>query len=242
MLFKRSRKTWVGLLAFALWVPVSCALAQIVEHRSVMFVLVDLSETWHRPDTLSRNEALLQHVSKGVVELASRTDRPAYVAFIGIGDQSLGLTPICEATYHPTLLQGSKKQVLQKPAQLATFLEACSKASLSRPTAKWTDISGALDLMRRQLGDEPKATNRFAIILSDMKEERKSKIPIEASLKDFRMVVAYRVLPEDDRDPKAFNDRLTHWREKLKRWGGHVTMIVDTGLVGPTIADMARKK
>lgn len=230
------------MLALALWLPISCALAQIVEHRSVIFVLVDLSETWHRPDTLSRNEALLKRVSRGVVELASRTERPAYIAFIGIEDQSLALTPICENTYHPTLLQGPKTPVLRKPAELANFLDTCSKGSLNRPTAKWTDISGALDLMRRQMGDEPKATERFAIILSDMKEERKSKIPIEASLQGFRMVVAYRVLPEDDRDPKAFNERLFSWREKLKRWGGNVTTIVDTGLVGETIADMARKK
>ncbi len=240
---KRRRKLLGGLLALALSFSITSAIAQIFEHRSVMFVLVDLSETWHRADTHSRNEELLIRVNRGVAELASRTERPAYIAFIGIEGQSLAPTPICHATYHSALLRGSKKQVhLKNPAELATFLETCIKAALSRPTAKWTDISGALDLMRRQMGDEPKATERFAVVLSDMKEERKSKIPIEAALNGFRIVVAYRVLPEDDRDPKAFNDRLAHWREKLKRWGGSVTMIVDTGLVGETIADMARKK
>jgi hypothetical protein len=216
--------------------------AQVVEHRSAIFVLVDLSQTWHRKDTLTRNEALLKRVADGVVALAGRTDRPTFVAFIGIESASMARTLICEATYHPTLIRGTKRRVINKATELGDFLGTCSKGALSSPTAGWTDISGALDLMQRQMGDEHQATERYAVVLSDMKEERQYRAMVEPNLHGYRILVAYRVLPEDDRDPNGFKRRLSEWRDRLTRWGASVTMVVDTGLVGEAIAGLARPK
>lgn len=213
--------------------------AQVVEHRSAIFVLVDLSQTWHNKENFSRNERVLQRVSQGVVELAARVDRPAYISFVGIATRSASQTPICEATYHSQLLQ-KKGTLLQKPRELASFLEACSKAALSRPIAQWTDITGALDYVSRQVSDGQDQVARYAIVISDMKEERDSKALREPDLKRFNMLLAYRVLLEDDRDMGRLERRLKDWEHRLKTNGARVSKIMDTGLVAEAVARMVQ--
>lgn len=214
------------------------AAGQVVEHRSAVFVLVDLSKTWHRMDTQSRNQALLKKVSQGVVELVGRIERPTYVAFVAIDDRSILQTPICEATYNPKLLP-SKTVVIQRARELGSFLNTCSAAALSRPIALATDISGALDFASRLLGEGPKSIDRYVIILSDMKEERGARMPVELRLNGFRMLLTYRALPEDDRNPDGFERRITDWRKRLNDAGARVSRVLDTGLVGQSIADLA---
>jgi hypothetical protein len=218
------------------------ALAHAAEHKSAVFVLVDLSGTWHYRQADQRNLSLLRKTEQGVEQLTKRLERPIYIAYIGIEDHSITQTPICEATYHPVLLSGSKRTVLQRPQDLDAFLSTCSTAALARPTAGWTDISGAFDLMERQLGDDARGMDKYAVVLSDMKEERQTKFTVTPDLKDYKVLLAYRVLPEDDRDPAAFRQRISGWKKKLGSWGATVSTVADTGLITDSIVRLGAAK
>jgi hypothetical protein len=213
--------------------------ADVPDVRSAIFVAVDLSQTWHRKDTGARNEALLDTINQGVVSLAGRIVRPSFVAYSTIGEQGLAQTFICSAVYHSTLLQGRNDTVLKTRRELGSFLGVCGKAARARSSAQLTDISGGLHFLSRQLGDHQESIERYVVVLSDMKEERGSRGVAPLNLKGFKVLLVYRALPEDDRDPRALEARLSSWRKRLTDAGATVTSVIDTGLVARSIANLA---
>jgi hypothetical protein len=208
--------------------------------RSAVYVLVDISETWHRKENAPRNQDVLRAVNQGILALGKRIDRPGVFAYATIGDLAVTQGLVCNAIYRPTLIALKKDTtILKREEDLRTFLSACAKAALLRPGAPRTDISGALDFVSRQIGEKQTTVDRYAIVLSDMKEERGARGPTTLNLKGFKVLFAYRALPEDDRNPKELETRLQLWRKRLTEAGATVTAVIDTGLVAQAITQLA---
>ena len=221
---------WASLPAFAESLP---------DVRSAVFVLVDVSKTWLNMASATRNEAVLKSVNRGVLALSKRIERASFVAYGQIGDQAVTQTLICSANYQPTLLTLAKGTTLRKEDELREFLGSCVKPILDRSPAAWTDISGSLSFVSRQLGDNKMKVTPYVIVVSDMKEERGSKGPVELNLKGFKVLLVYRALPEDDKKPNELETRLKTWRDRLTKFGATVATIIDTGLVEQEIAKLA---
>jgi len=238
-LITRKAARCAGVVA-ALAVPVFAMAADLPDVRSAVFVLVDISETWHRKGNESRNQAVLRAVNEGVLALNKRIDRASLVGYATIGDQAVTQTLVCNAIYRPTLITMTREgTLLKKEEELRSFLGACAKGTLLRPSAPWTDISGALNFVSRQVGQEQSKVDRYAILLSDMKEERGNRGVTRLDLKGFKVLLVYRALPEDDRNPKELEGRLELWRKRLTDAGARVSMVIDTGLVAQAVAQMA---
>jgi hypothetical protein len=207
--------------------------------RSAVYVLVDISETWHNKTSAARNQEVLSKTNQGILALSKRIDRASLFAYGAIGDQAVTQTMICDAVYRTSLINLRKgTAVLKSEAELRTFLGACAKATLLRPGASQTDISGALNFLGKQSG-EKQTVDRYAIILSDMKEERGKRGAVELNLKGFKILLVYRALPGDNINPAELEKRLKTWRERLTKAGATATTVIDTGLVAQAVAQLA---
>lgn len=220
------------------------AFAQAVdEPRSSVSILVDLSETWHNDQSRGHNKTVLEIVADATIEFGKQARPPVHVRALPIGDVSLLRPPMCEALFDPKLICGTKpgdKTFCQEKA-LRNYLKTdCTRFVLTRPKEKWTDISGAIASAGR-LSAQQAGGERAIIVLSDMFEERpKGQPPAEFSLQGFRVLLVYRTLDDDRRQPERLDRRLNEWTAKLSAAGARVHKIPDQGLTVGQIVRLLR--
>jgi len=224
--------------------PPTWSASSINEPRSTISILVDLSQTWHNERSGNQNRTVLETVFEAAIELSKRYHPPTHIRVLPIGDASLMRPPLCDAVYDPKLISAPSKSGngFTQETRLRKYLKAdCTRFVVSRPREKFTDISGAIDSAARlalggRAGDE-----RALIVLSDMKEDLpRGQIPPELSLPGFRILIVYRVLPEDRRAPNLLDKRLGEWKARLTGAGGRVEVVPDQGVTPGQVGRLLR--
>jgi len=211
--------------------PIVPALAQQGEDEplSSVTVLVDLSESWHNQKNRNDNIHLLRVVGQAVVRMVDRMMAPVQIRYLPIGDISLFARPLCEVVFSPKLLAGrSRSGIMSNPRELASYLtEDCPTFLLSRPVQPLTDISGAIDTAAR-LAEQQLGNQKLLLVVSDMKEElRRGQAPVRFALPGFRMLVLYRPLDEDRRNPGSLDERIRQWRKRIEGAGAKVDLDIE---------------
>lgn len=213
------------------------------EPRSSIAILVDLSQTWHNDRSRSINKSTLQSVMEATINLGERFEAPVHIVVLPIGDSSLLRPPLCRALYAPKLISPptSANSVFTQSRSLRKYLMTdCIQFILSRPKEKFTDISGAVASAER-ISTNQHPSQRAIIILSDMLEERPKGQPAPVlSLRGFNILILYRVLDEDRRQPPRLDKRLEEWDRNLKAAGGRVTIVPDQGITEGSIVRFLR--
>lgn len=188
-------------------------------------VLVDLSETWHNDPARQRNMGLLSAVNAAVATAAEAgNNNPAAISYYLISANNYFAEVHCNTTYTLALIPGEDGYYARGP--LLEYLDTCARAALERPTENVTPIFAAIataaETMRDAPGQEP--TAKRIVILSDLKEESGPPPPHDPNdLAGFDVIVLFRALPEDQRDPALLQQRIRSWRQELSGRGARVT-------------------
>jgi len=114
-------------------------------------------------------------------------------------------------------------------AQKRAFLESVEKFGSDILPSKYTDITGGL-LQAIEYLNETKATEKYILIFSDLKEEIK-----QGQVRDFPInfngthVVAINVtkLQSDNVDPREYQQRVDAWAARVKQGNGDWKLIND---------------
>jgi hypothetical protein len=192
-----------------------------------VYVLVDLSETWHNAAEKARNHDELVEVGEGIGIAASNFDPPIQVEYRVIGARSLGKRPICKVLYRPSLLAAKQPspELVSTEAELRQVLGgSCPDSIVKQPAEPLTEISAAIVSATSE--PRPPQSRRLLILLSDFKEESLKSADNgaldAARLKETKVLMIYRVLPEDQGDPSALMARVARWRKLLQDRGATV--------------------
>lgn len=227
----------LGLLAIASFLS-SCTPPKEVPSLEV-FVLVDLSETWHNAASDDRNLHVLQEIGAGIVQAADNREPPISVQYRPIGTESLDQGPLCDVLYEPVLVNTKKLRPdyqITKPAKLKSFLiEDCPAFVVGRPAQGLTRISAAFDSVAQKKKDPH--TKRFIIVASDFFEEAGGPPPPLSDLHGSHVLLVYRPVDKDGQNPQALEARIDAWAAKLIASGATVEKISDTGLKAVDIAN-----
>lgn len=211
--------------------------------KTEIFVLVDLSKTWHDPADAAKEQAtreLLQEVGEGIALAADTTEPPLTAQYRVIGQDSLDRPPVCKATYLPTLIsvRNGDPQRIGKIGKLKAYLGInCPRILLAGPAEPSTEISAAI----ASVALRPPALHgqRFIIIASDFREESTAHEPIRPkSLEGSKVLLLYR--PADHRDRQTAGEmqaRMESWRASLAGFGATLEAMPDSGFGR---ADMVR--
>jgi hypothetical protein len=205
----------VGILSGVLGLSAADGQQLSEEPQSSITVLVDLSTTWSNPASRLQNEEALKVVAKSVLHMASDLDPPIVIRYFPIGDLSLGRHALCEVLFLPKLSLSPQKKLAEvaNPRALQGYLEAsCLEKVLAQKQEAFTDITSALDNAAR-ITDEQLGNFRAIIILSDLKEERRpGQKRQNLHLQGQRVLLLYRILDEDRRDPS----KLEHFHNESR--------------------------
>ena len=114
-------------------------------------------------------------------------------------------------------------------AQKRAFLESIEKFGSNISPSKYTDITGGL-LQAVEYLNETKATEKYILIFSDLKEEIK-----QGQVRDFPInfngthVVAINVtkLQSDNIDPREYQQRVDAWGTRVEQGNGYWKLIND---------------
>lgn len=201
--------------------------------RSEIFVLVDLSETWHNAqDDTPRNARILAEIGEGIAIAAENAEPPILVQYRIIGAQSLGREPICNVTYVPTLVGGggldpSRVTSLRK---LRAYVGAdCPRLLIAQPAEPTTEITAAIASVSSK--PQPKGTKRYLIIASDFLEEATAPEPLPAeALVGTKALLLYRPVSSDRLRGGELASRMDAWKTKFQDVGAVVTSMPDGGI------------
>ncbi len=115
--------------------------------------------------------------------------------------------------------------------QRAAVVDALDGLAASGESARYTDISGGM-MMCRDLLAEAKASNRSVLLLSDLVEDLKPGDirDLEGDALSGIRVTAINVkrMERDQRDPKAYEKRITEFRERVLAGGASGFEVVST--------------
>ncbi len=218
--------------------------ADAEQPKAEVFVLVDLSETWHSPATARRNERLLAEVGEGIAAQAGAMEPPIAVQHRVIGQGSLGREPICDAVYSPSMIAILRKQadyMVTKLSKLKRYLGVdCPALIVRQPPEPLTEISAAL----ASVAETPAGprVRRYIIILSDFREETVGAPAPTPDLSRFKILLVYRPLSDDQKAPADLENRVESWRDKLAKRNARVTTAPDTALKRTTIAAFVARR
>ena len=114
-------------------------------------------------------------------------------------------------------------------AQKRAFLESVDKFGSNILPSKYTDITGGI-LQAIEYLNETKATEKYILIFSDLKEEIK-----QGQVRDFPInfngthAVAINVtkLQSDNLDPREYQQRVDAWAARVEQGNGHWKLIND---------------
>lgn len=232
---RRSVAGWLGgllLLAMA-----ACSAEEPLggeQPKTEIFVLVDLSETWHdkaNPEVVAKNQGLLRTIGHGIALHADAAEPPVLVQYRVIGSDSLNREPICRATYMPTLVGGGSKDSyrIRSRKKLEKYLSLdCPRVVMARPPELRTEISAAI----ASVAEKPRGKNaaRYMIIASDFLEETNAPEPLPpAALAGTRVLLLYRPVTPDRQVGGMMKARIVAWRRSLEHVGAVVSLAPDSG-------------
>jgi hypothetical protein len=197
-----------------------------------VFVLVDLSATWHNSVSDARNETLLGEIGSGIALSAESSEPPIAIQYRVIGTESLGREPICDALYQPTVVtvKGRRPDYLvTKISKLKGYLGIdCPAVIVRQAPEKLTQISAAIDSVAS--GEKPAGTARYMIITSDFLEETGGAPAQLQDLTGLQILLVYRPVAEDHGDPTRLGERLKAWTNKLGARHAQVKAVPDVAL------------
>lgn len=229
-----------GLAAVALAFTTGCERPSDLP-GSQIFMLIDVSETWHNPGDDARNLEVLTEAGMGAAgaadKLSSDSGRPVAIQTRIIGSRSLERLPACDVVYVKQLFRSNsdKKYELSSIKDLRQYLgKDCPEKVLGIEPEGQTEISNALISLANQLSVE--ASDRKIIIMSDFLEEATRPV-LPVDLSGFSILMLYRPLKEDQTDPAAMHARIGQWKELFTRLGATVRHVPDTGIKREVIAD-----
>lgn len=213
------------------------------EARSSVSILVDLSQTWHNERDLKQNQLVLAAVTEAAVQLGALFTPPTHIRVLPIGDASLLRPPLCEAIFDPKLISsssGNGSVFTQERALRRYIKDDCITFVLSRSREDFTDISGAIDSAARMAALQP-GTERAIVILSDMLEDLPAgQIPSDLALQGYRILIVYRALETDRKQPALLNERLSDWKARLSNAGAEVEVVADQGITAALVVRLLR--
>lgn len=232
-----------GLVALAVALSTGCERPSDLP-GSQIFLLIDVSETWHNTGDDPRNLKVLAEAGMGAAlaadQLSSDSGRPVAVQTRIIGAHSLERLPECDVVYVKQLFRSNsdKDYQLSSIKDLKQYLgQDCPQKVLAMPPEAQTEISNALVSLANQLSVE--AADRKIIIMSDFLEEAVRPVsPID--LTGFSILMLYRPLKQDQTDPAAMYARIAQWKELFSRLGASVRDVPDTGIKREVIADFLK--
>jgi hypothetical protein len=222
------RLNWTAAIVFSLTAAAFGQGGLPREAESHITVLVDLSGTWLNSKSQEINKAELEAVATAVSEVAISVKPPLQVDYLEIGDGSLARRPICSARFSPSVFPSKNKTEFSDVRKFAEFFsDDCTRLILMRKPAAYTDISGALDTVARQMELQKSGFNGV-FVLSDLKEERRrQQLGGIGSLRGVHTLLIYRVLEQDRYDPKGLDARIALWKAKISQAGSAVAAVDD---------------
>ncbi len=170
-----------SVLAFALAGLAGCSggVPNAEEAKAEIYVLVDLSETWHNPASTDRNKRILAEIGAGIAAVAENFEPPVAVQYRVIGKASLGREPICDAMFAPSIVATTRDRpdyMITSPRKLSRYLSFdCPELIVRQPPEALTEISATIASVA-QLPTRP-GLKRFFIIASDFLEETGGRPP-----------------------------------------------------------------
>ena len=197
-----------------------------------IFVLVDLSETWHNTAQFERNKRVLEEVGEGVVSAAADSlTPPLAVQYRIIGGDSYERPPVCDVVYRPQLVNTSKAKpswLITKAKSFQRYLGVdCVEGILALPPEPLTEVSAAL----ASVAAKPRSpeTKRTLIVISDFLEETSAKTPLTGyDLRGVRVLLLYRPITRET--AASTLPRVAEWRAVLEGQGAKVEDRSDTAL------------
>lgn len=214
------------------------ALGACAEPRSLpgskIYILVDLSETWHNEASRDRNLRVLSEVGQGTAEaarqLSEQTSRPVSIEIRIIGSDSFGREPVCAVLYENRLINMTTAEVdrVNNPQRLAEYLGTdCPQQLLSLPPEGRTEISNAL----LSVENEPRVQvqDLKLVILSDFLEEASSPAAPQ-DFAGFSALLVHRPLMADQDQPSAMGARTAFWSAAMRKAGASVEVTPDTSI------------
>jgi hypothetical protein len=229
------RRVPLALLVIAL---VSCKQQDDPGNRRpkvAISILVDLSETWHNPESDALNQRVLTSVGNAIAGAANRLPRPIAVRFHAIGQASLGREPICATNYRPSAFAVGKVQpgTIRDRDEFTRYVSVdCPAMLLARPVEPSTEIVAAIITADRALELTRKGVPKVFVVLSDFKEESLTPYSFRGmSFKGSRFILVYRTLNEDRIDPAWQTAKLRDWDRRLKRLGAEVEVLDENAVL-----------
>lgn len=230
----------------ALFLAASCK-SQSELPGSRIYLLVDLSETWHNDASKVRNERVLREVGLGVSSatrsLSEATGRPISVQIRIIGQHSLARPPACDLIYERQLINtgNADSDRISDPRRLDEVLGTdCPNKLISMAPEALTEISSTLASVADEATIE--TDNRKIVILSDFLEEAHAP-ELPDQLSGFDILMVYRPMAEDQSDARGFRNRVQYWRSTLEGLGATtVEMVPDTAIKREVIADFLTRR
>lgn len=209
-----------------------------IEANSQITVLVDLSGTWLNNESRTKNEKALESVASAIATLLPAIKPPVDIRYLEIGDGSLSKAPLCSARFSPSIFPSLRPDELATVQAVSQFFgDDCTRLILSRKSADFTDISGALNTVSR-ISINQNAQFKAIIALSDFQEERRpGQSGGIGSLKGTRTLLIYRVLDHDRLNPADLERRLETWQKRLEDAGASVVMpVIDVNIDPAAVA------
>jgi hypothetical protein len=208
-----------------------------------IFVLVDLSQTWDRPEQQERNDQVLKEVGHGISLAANDLEPPISVQYRVIGANSLERPPLCEAVYRPRLAptRSDADYEVSSRSSLKNYLtETCPIKIEEQPAEPLTEIRTAIASVANQ--PAAGAARREILVISDFLEETQMPISLESDLKGFHATLVYRPVDQDLNNPTFLRFRLAAWKAELEAHGASVDVVPDTALRRQVVASYLMKK
>lgn len=199
--------------------------------KSLVVVLVDLSATWHTEGSNPVNTRILSLVGKDIVRSSRRMGSPILVRYQPIADFSANRWPLCEAMYSPSLFAASRgsqsdSAIRTKEGLLDYLVDDCVRLVLAQRPMMNTDIVGALKAVE-MIAAHSGFSNRNVILLSDMVDDVPPEIVRpDVNLRGFTVVVVYRTLDKDLRDPRKLQDRIKQWEQSFLKAGAQNSVFI----------------
>jgi hypothetical protein len=229
------RHILVGLMALIL---ASCANQDDPSNRRpkvAISILVDLSETWHNPESDGLDRRVLTTVGKALVGASNRLPKPISVRFHAIGQASLGREPVCATNYPPSAFGIGKPdpETITSRDKFDRYVSVdCPSMLLARPVENSTEIVAAIITADRALALTKRGVPKVFIVLSDFKEESLTPYSFRGmSFKGSRFILVYRTLNEDRFDPALQKAKLADWDRRLKRLGAEVEVVDENAVL-----------
>lgn len=212
----------------------SPAIPRTFAPSAVISVLVDLSKTWHNPQSSAYNQQLLGQVGRAVVGASQRLPKPVAVRHYVIGSASLARPPLCNIMYRPSLIGfgDAESGVQSNFRQFTQYVAAsCPRLLLAQPYEPMTEIAAAITTALDANAMVAPDVSRVMVLLSDFKEESAVRTRLARSgLKGVRVILLWRTLPEDRREPSGLTKRVNYWKQFVRGHGGTAYAFADTAV------------